>query len=137
LRFFGTSYVTPKISPLSLIKNFLSNIHSRLRNIRCSCFSRHLIIFINQIMKYRSLLLHTCWCIVFEVFEFKFMFEFICLNVFVKLEKNKAFTLYPSIPFWPTCVPACQSQPASAAAQPTSGPARPTSTPPPSPACGR
>jgi hypothetical protein len=30
----------------------------------CVCFYRHLTIFLNLIMKYRSSLLHTCWCII-------------------------------------------------------------------------
>jgi hypothetical protein len=43
-------------------------------------------------MKYKSLLLHTCCCIVFGVFGFKFMFEFICLIVFLKKRKNISFS---------------------------------------------
>jgi hypothetical protein len=41
-------------------------------------------------MKYRSLLLHTCWSIYFWLIEFKLVFEF-CLNSFFK--NGKPFLL--------------------------------------------
>jgi hypothetical protein len=54
-------------------------------------------------MKYRSLLLHTC--IVFGVFEFKLLFEFYCLNAFIKLEKHLLFTLSPLPQIRPASTP--------------------------------
>jgi hypothetical protein len=52
------------------------------------------------------------------VFEFKLLFEFICLNVF---EKWKTFSLYPSnlLPFWPVPVSQPSSTAARAEAQPS------------------
>jgi hypothetical protein len=42
-------------------------------------------------------MLHTCWCIVFEVFEFKFSSEFICFLLF----KNRKPFLLLSPSFYP------------------------------------
>jgi hypothetical protein len=48
-------------------------------------------------------MLHTCWCIVFECFEFKFVFEFIWLVAF-KNTKPFSFIVFPFPPFWPVFV---------------------------------
>jgi hypothetical protein len=47
--------------------------------------------------------LHTC--IVFGVFEFKLLFEFYCLNAFIKLEKHLLFTLSPLPQIRPASTP--------------------------------
>jgi hypothetical protein len=58
-------------------------------------------------------MLHTCWCIVFGCFEFKFVFEFICLLLFKKNQQNPFLFLSPfysflvCFPFWPKPPKSC------------------------------
>jgi hypothetical protein len=57
-------------------------------------------------MKYKILVLHACCCIIFGVFEFKFMFEFMCMIVFLNRKNNSFSSSSPSslllvFLFWP------------------------------------
>jgi hypothetical protein len=89
-------------------------------------------------MKYKILVLHACCCIIFGVFEFKFMFEFMCMIVFLNRKNNSFSSSSPSslllvFLFWPKnsevqrrpsySFPAAAANPAAQQADAASSPA--------------